>query len=60
MKEKVKEIEATVISVADSAQVAMGQVALHQQKSPSECSDWSILDSEEFLELKARVEASGA
>ena len=30
-----QEIEATLISVADSAQVAMGQVALHQQKSPS-------------------------
>ena len=57
LMEKVEEIAAIVVLVADSAQVAVEQVAESQQRNPSEWSDLLILDSEELQELRARVEA---
>ena len=54
---KTEQLEATVAAVADSAQVAMEHLAELQHKSQSDWSDWSLVDSEEYQELKARVEA---
>ena len=43
--------------VANSAHEAMNHVRELEQRPQSDWSDWSLLDHEEFQELKARVEA---
>ena len=52
-----EQIESQLTSIAASAHEAVEKLALNTQQCPSDWSEWSLLDSEEFQELKARVEA---
>ena len=51
-----EEIESQLTSLAASAHEAAEKLALNTQQCPSDWSEWSLLDSEEFQDLKARVE----
>ena len=51
-----EQIESQLTSIAASAHEAVEKLALSTQQCPSDWSEWSLLDSEEFQDLKARVE----
>ena len=56
-KRKHDALEATVFQVAGSAQEASVHPAELHQKSQSDWSDWSLADTDEYQDLKARIEA---
>ena len=56
-KRKHDALEATVFQVTGSAQEAAAHLNELHQKSQSEWSDWSLADTDEYQDLKARVEA---
>ena len=51
------DIESQLASIAASAHEAEDKLAENAQQCPSDWSEWSLLDNEEFQDLKARVEA---
>ena len=65
LEERIMKMEEQLVSVADRAQrgidaavkETMEQLAASQNREPSDWSDWSLLDSEDFQELARRVEA---
>ena len=65
IENKLEELEDRLITVADHAQRGVDaavkevteKMSWGQQKEPSDWSDWSLLDNEEFQELARRVEA---
>ena len=57
LRQRTADLEATLHSVAQSAQDAAQQLSAHQHQSQSDWSDWSLAETEDFQELKARVEA---
>ena len=56
-KRKHDALEATVFQVTGSAQEAAAHLNELHQKSQSEWSDWSLADTDEYQDLKARIEA---
>ena len=56
-KRKHDALEATVFQVTSSAQEAASHLNKLHQKSQSEWSDWSLADTDEYHDLKARIEA---
>ena len=60
VKHKAGALEDTISKVAGSAQEAMEHLRELQLKSQSDWSDWSLVDSEEYQELKSRAEALAA
>ena len=64
LENKLEELEDRLITVADHAQrgvdtaveEVMEKMSGGQRKEPSDWSDWSLLENEEFQELMRRVE----
>ena len=57
MQEKFQDMESTILTVAESVEVAMDFVKKRNNGPQSDRSEWSLVDCDELQQLVARIEA---